>query len=47
MTQEYDFNGPTLEANEPDRQVVQNIINFARSQQTMVVDGIQLKVFLN
>ena len=32
---------------QPSEQVLQNIINFARSYQTIDVEGVRLKLFLN
>lgn len=53
MMQEYDFTSTDTFSNpagtdiQPSEQVVQNILSFARSYQTVVAGGMPIEVFLN
>ena len=52
MMQEYDFTSidtfsPASTEVRPSEQVVQNIMSFARSYQTVVVEGMPIDLFLN
>ncbi|MCR4659405.1 MAG: hypothetical protein K5650_03815 [Bacteroidales bacterium] len=53
MTEDYNFSPQTRNSAageavmEPSRQVVQNILNFARCCQNISVGDLKLKIFLN
>ncbi len=53
MMQDYDFkDGDTFQTSastniQPSEQILQNIMSFARCCQTVVADGMQIKLFLN
>ena len=53
MMQDYEFNNTdTFQTSastsiQPPEQILQNIMSFARCCQTVVADGVQIKLFLN